>query len=252
MQVSSRWNRAVSWCNDTREGKSFKTGFVDMLPTMVAISTWGLVMGVAMVKSGLTDNMAALMTVIVYAGSAQLTSLPLIEAGAPLWLIFAAGFVVNIRFIIFAAALQPYFRRFSWVKRLILGYLTSDIVFVLFMSRYADHRKKGTRDQLWYFLGVIVPGWLSWQASSLAGIYLGNLVPQSWSLDFAAILAIVGIIVPLVKTRPMAVSILVAGAIAWVGQPLPLRLGLAAAVVGGVVSGVLAEKYKTRATGVSQ
>src|SRR3546814_3183795 len=94
------------------------------------------------------------------------------------------------------------------------------------MTRYANHREKGTRDQLWYFLGVIVPGWVSWQICSLAGIYLGTLVPQSWSLDFAAILAILGIIVPLVKTWPMAVSLLVAGGIAWLGQPLPLRLGL--------------------------
>src|SRR3546814_5636987 len=84
----------------------------------------------------------------VYAGPAQCTSLPLIEVGAPLWLIFAAGFVVNIRFIIFGAALQPYFRQFSWPRRLALGYLSSDIVFVLFMTRYANHREKGMRDKL--------------------------------------------------------------------------------------------------------
>ena len=33
---------------------------------------------------------------------------------------------------------------------------------------------------------------------------------------------------------------LVAGGLAWVSQPLPLRLGLAIAVIGGVVAGVLA------------
>src|SRR3546814_5933105 len=105
------------------------------------------------------------------------------------------------------------------------------------MTLYANHREKGTRDQLWFFLGVIVPGWVSWQICSLAGIYLGTLVPQSRSLDFAAILAILGIIVPLVKTWPMAVSLLVGGGIAWLGQTLPLRIGMVAAVAGGVVSG---------------
>src|SRR3546814_266486 len=205
--MRDRLSRAASWWNHAPTGQSFRTGFLDVLPTLIATGTWGLVMGIALVKSGLTDSMATLMTVLVYAGSAQLTSLPLIEAGAPLWLICAAGFVVNIRFIIFGAALQPYFRQFSWPRRLALGYLSSDIVFVLFMTRYANHREKGTRDQLWYFLGVIVPGWVSWQICSLAGIYLGTLVPQSWSLDFAAILAILGIIVPLVKTWPMAVSL---------------------------------------------
>src|SRR3546814_4940157 len=91
--LRDRFSRAASWWNHAPTGQSFRTGFLDMLPTMVATGTWGLVMGIALVKSGLTDSMATLMTVLVYAGSAQLTSLPLIEAGAPLWLIFAAGFV---------------------------------------------------------------------------------------------------------------------------------------------------------------
>src|SRR5699024_9193225 len=78
--------------------RAFMYGLRDAVAPFVAVGTWGFVTGIAMVKSGLSENMAALMTIMVYAGSAQLTALPLIEAGAPLWLIFAAGLVVNIRF----------------------------------------------------------------------------------------------------------------------------------------------------------
>lgn len=219
---------------------------MDVLATLIATSTWGFVTGIALVKSGLTDSMATLMTLTVYAGSAQLTSLPLIESSAPLWLIFAAGTVVNIRFVIFGAALQPYFRHLSWPRRLGLGYLSTDMAFVFFMARYGESRERGTADQLWYFIGIIVPCWVSWNAFSLMGIYLGSFVPASWSLDFAAILALMAIIIPLVKTRPMAMCLLVAGVIAWVSQPLPLRLGLAAAVVGGVVAGVATETLEHR------
>jgi predicted branched-subunit amino acid permease len=219
---------------------------MDVLATLVATSTWGFVTGIALVKSGLTESMATLMTLTVYAGSAQLTSLPLIESSAPLWLIFAAGTVVNIRFVIFGAALQPYFRHMSWPKRLGLGYLSTDMAFVLFMARYGDSRERATPDQFWYFMGIIIPCWISWNACSLMGIYLGSFVPASWSLDFAAILALMAIIIPLVKTRPMAMCLLVAGVTAWVCQPLPLRLGLAAAVVGGVVAGVATEALQHR------
>jgi predicted branched-subunit amino acid permease len=206
---------------------------MDVLATLIATSTWGFVTGIALVKSGLTESMAVLMTLTVYAGSAQLTSLPLIESSAPLWLIFAAGTVVNIRFIILGAALQPFFRNMSWPKRLGLGYLSTDMAFVLFMARYGDSRDKGTPDQFWY----------------LMGIYMGSFVPASWSLDFAAILALMAIIIPLVKTRPMAMCLLVAGVTAWVCQPLPLRLGLAVAVVGGVVAGVVTETLQHRGHG---
>ena len=225
---------------------AFMAGFMALRPALIATFTWGLVTGVAMVKSGLTDTMAAAMTLLVYAGSAQLTSLPLIAAGAPLWLIFAAGCVVNVRFLIFGAALHPYFRDLSLPKRLGLGFFTTDMAFVLFMPRYADAPVRGTREQHWFFLGAIVPGWLTWQASSMLGIVLAGSVPTTWSLDFAAVLALLAITIPLATTRPVVLSIVAAGVVAWLGQGLPLRLGLAAAVITGVVAGVLAERALKR------
>jgi predicted branched-subunit amino acid permease len=96
---------------------AIREGLTAVRPALVATFTWGLVTGVAMVKSGLTENAAIAMTLLVYAGSAQLTSLPLIASGAPLWLIFAAGCIVNLRFLIFSAALQPYFRNLPSFKR---------------------------------------------------------------------------------------------------------------------------------------
>lgn len=222
---------------------AFLQGLHAIVPALIATATWGLVTGVAMVKSGLTESMALAMTLLLYAGSAQLTSLPLIASGAPLWLIFMAGCVVNLRFIIFGAALHPFFRHLSWPRRLGLGYFTTDMGFVLFMPRFGDAAERGTRQQLWFFLGTIAPGWIVWQTSSITGIYLGSLVPTAWSLDFAAVLALLAITVPLANSRPMLVSMLAAGLTAWVGQLLPLRLGLAAAVVAGILAGIWAEKY---------
>jgi predicted branched-subunit amino acid permease len=218
-----------------------RQGLIAVLPLSVATLAWGLVSGVAMVKSGLTESMALTMSFLVYAGSAQLTSLPLIAAGAPVWLIFAAGLIVNLRFLIFSAALHPYLRHLSWRKRLALGYFTTDTSFVLFMPRFGDAKVKGTHEQVGYFVGCLVPGWVAWQVSSVAGVFLGATVPSEWSLDFAAILTLLALAVPLVKTRPALLAVLVASAVAWLGQPLPLRLGLAAAVLSGVAMGVWAE-----------
>ena len=226
---------------ERRDG--WRAGLKAATPALIATATWGLVTGVAMVKSGLTESMALAMTLLVYAGSAQLTALPLIATGAPLWLIFAAGLVVNVRFIIFGAALHPFFRHLSWKRRLALGYFTTDMAFVLFMPRFGDATVRGTREQLWFFLGAIVPGWIAWQSSSIVGVLLASLVPASWSLDFAAVLALLAITVPLANSRPMLIAMLAAGTTAWVGQTLPLRLGLAAAVVAGIAAGMSAERY---------
>lgn len=231
-----------SW-PQARYRAQFVLGFRDALPALVATSIWGLVTGIAIVKSGISETLATLMTLWVYAGSAQLTSLPLIKEGVPLWLIFAAGLVVNIRFVIFGAALQPFFRHLSWPKRLGVGFFSTDIAFVLFMGRYGESRLRGEPRHLWYFLGVIVPGWITWNLCSIIGVYLAAAIPASWSLEFAAVLALLSVVIPLVSTRPVAVCILAAAGVAWMGQGLPLRLGLAAAVVAGILAGVLSERF---------
>ncbi len=233
------------WPDDNAK-RSFAAGAREIAPALVATSIWGFVTGIAMVSAGLSQSLAAWMSVLVYAGSAQLTALPLIAAGSPLWLIFAAACVVNIRFVIFAAALQPYFRHYGWKSRLLLGYWLSDLGFVFFMTRYGQSKRKGTRSQTWYYLGLIVPGWWSWQAATFLGIYLGDAVPRAWSLEFAAILALMAVAIPLVRQLPMVCAVVVAGGLAWVSQPLPLRLGLAVAVVGGIAAGVLSERWRSR------
>lgn len=243
------FSSGVSNWPEARYRAQFRLGFRDAVPALIANGTWGLVTGIAIVKSGISETLATLMTLLVYAGSAQLTSLPLIKEGVPLWLIFAAGFVVNIRFIIFGAALQPFFRHLSWPKRLWVGFFSTDIGFVLFMGRYGEARRRPDPRHLWYYLGVIGPGWLIWNVSSIVGIYLAAAIPASWSLEFAAILALLSVVIPLVSTKPVAVCILAAACVAWLGQSLPLRLGLAAAVVAGIVAGVLSEHFSRKVKG---
>ena len=227
----------------------FQSGLRALAPASFAIGVWGLVTGVAMVKVGLTQSLALAMTLVVYAGSAQLTALPLILAGAPIWLIFLASFVVNLRFVIFSAAFHPFFRHFPAWKRLILGYFSSDIAFVLFLPRYGDAPVKGTPEQTGFFLGVNAGNWIVWQVSSIVGIVAGSLIPAGWSLEFAAVLALMSIVVPMAVGRPGVAAIGAAAIVGWVGQPLPLRQGLDAAVVAGVAAGTVVEKAQARRAG---
>ena len=71
----------VRWRTMTRE-PYYKLGVTDMLGTGIGIAAWGLVTGVAMVKSGLSVPMSIFMSLLIYAGSAQLAVIPLLVAGA--------------------------------------------------------------------------------------------------------------------------------------------------------------------------
>jgi predicted branched-subunit amino acid permease len=226
---------------------AFREGVREIAPAIIANSVWGLVTGVAMVKSGMSVLVALVITVLVYSGTMQLMVLPLLAVAAPLWLVFVAGFMVNVRFIIFDAGLFPFFRDRPRWERMALGYFNSDAAFAIYMSRYADSPTLATPAQRWFYIGMIFPCWFTWQLFSIIGIYLSTFVPVSWSLEFAASLAILAIVVPMARTRPMLATVLSAGAVAWVGQLLPLRLGLLAAVVVGIAAGMVVERQAGRA-----
>jgi predicted branched-subunit amino acid permease len=233
--AARRENRAAFW-----------DGVRQISPALVVNSTWGLVTGVAMVKSGMSTLMALIITVFVFSGTMQLTVLPLLAAGVPLWLVAGAGSVVNVRFVIFNAGLYPFFRDRPWLERAALGFFNSDMAFAIFMARYSDAPMPATAAQRWFFIGMLVPCWITWELFSVIGVYLSAFVPTAWSLEFAATLALMAITVPMASSRPMLATMVTAGVTAWVGQALPLRLGLAAAVVLGIVAGMMAERHLPR------
>lgn len=210
------------------------------IPSLFGIAAWGLVVGVAMIKTGLTITQALGMTLIVFAGSAQLASLPLIVANAPIWVVFATALVVNLRFVIFSALLAPHFAHLPWHKRLMLGYTAGDMTVALFLQRFPDEAP--ATGKVSYLKGLLYPNWTAWQVGSIAGIFLGSAVPAEWGLGFAGSLAILCILVPMVLGSAALAGVLVASATAVLAFDFPYKLGLLAAVVLGMGTSMLVQE----------
>lgn len=225
---------------DDHHQAAWREGVKDGSPTLFGIAAWGVVVGIAMVKTGLSVPQALGMTLLVFAGSAQLASLPLIAAGAPVWVVFATALVVNLRFVIFSVLLAPHFAHLPWRQRFALGYVSGDMTVAMFLQRYpSEARAPG---KLSYLKGLMYPNWAAWQVGSIAGIFLGSAVPPEWGLGFAGTLAIICILVPLVANSAALCGVVVAGAVAVLAQALPYKLGLLAAVVLGMASAMVVEE----------
>lgn len=223
------------------ERGGFREGARAIAPAAVAIAVWGLVTGVAMVKSGLPVRWALLMSFVAFAGSAQLAVLPLLVAGAPLPVVWATAFLVNLRFVIFSAASRPYFASLPLRQRLFAAYFNGDIGFALFVQRFGQDPVQGTPYQWGFFYGGAVVNWVTWQVWSVIGILLAGLAPTTWGLELAAILALVAVVIPMVNKAPVAFGVVVAGAVSVALVRLPMRLGLLIAVLAGVVAAVAVE-----------
>jgi predicted branched-subunit amino acid permease len=222
----------------------FMRGVREMSSVAPGLAAWGLMTGVAMVKAGMSVPEALAMTLLVFAGSSQLAAIPLIAASAPVWVILATSFCVNLRFVVFSAHLRPYLMHLPRWPRLALGYLTADLSYVLFTRRYPHPTEDAAQRQaqLAYLAGGCAFNWVSWQAASLIGIALANVVPTHWGLGFAGILALVGVACSLASTTMRRVSAGVAGAAAVAAFALPFKLNIVVAIAAAVALCLLLEK----------
>jgi predicted branched-subunit amino acid permease len=219
----------------------FARGARDMTGISLGIGAWGLVTGIAMVKAGLGVALAVTMSLLVFAGSAQLASLPLIAQGAPLWVIWATAFCVNLLFIICSAGWRPYFAPLSRRHRLWVTYFMADLNYVAFMKRFPVPGPMS--DQLPYLWGGVAVNWTAWQVMSVIGIVLADVIPAQWGLGFAGSLALLGITGTLLVDRGTWIAAFVAACAAFAAFALPFHLNIVVAIAAAIAIGVLVDHF---------
>ena len=217
-----------------------RDGARTMRPVAAAIAIWGVVTGVAMVNAGLGLWPSLLMTFIVYAGSAQLATTPLLAARTPLPVVWITAALVNVRFVIFAAAARRSFVHLPFRQRVVAGYLNGDLGFALFSQRFGD-TSVGTPQQHGFFYACNGMNWATWQVASIVGIVVGDLAPASWGLELAASTALIAVLVPMVVRLPAIAGIVATGVCSLLTIHFPMRLGLPVSVLVGVCVALAAE-----------
>ncbi|MFN3581057.1 MAG: AzlC family ABC transporter permease [Pseudomonas sp.] len=225
-------------------------GARDTFPMLVGALPFGIIFGTLAVSSGLSAAATLAMSALVFAGSAQFVVIGLIASGAGLVVILLTTLIVNLRHMLYSASLLPYVRHLPQRWRIPLAFWLTDESYAVVQRHYLqpgvplDYKH-------WYFLGSCLAMYSTWFLCTLAGVMLGQGLPgmADWGLDFAMVATFIGIVVPLLRTRPMLAAALVAGVVAVVGHALPYKLGLMLAALLGVIAGVLAQQLSARMDG---
>ena len=239
MSLSSRlaWLRAEALAISRQP--AFREGARDGVPMAIGIAAWGLVAGVAMAKSGMGVALAIFMSVLVYAGSAQIAALPLIAAGAPMWVVWATTLCVSLRFMAFSFHYRPYFAHLPRRQRIAFSFLMGDTNFALFIRRFPQ-LVPGYRHED-YFLGCAVVTFGVWQLAIITGIVAGYGIPASWGLGFAGTMALLALTCTQLRSPSTWVAALVAACAAVAAYALPMKLNIVVAIAAAVAFGVLAD-----------
>ncbi len=200
-------------------------------PVLVTVTVVGLTFGIVARQSGLAPVEIVAMSLFVFAGASQFVMVQLLKDGVAWPLIAATVLLINLRHLLMAAALRPYFGRVSTVRRLVAAFFLTDEAFAMSIGWF----RRG-RTELAYYVTFAVTLFLLWNAATGIGIVLGPTIgePRRLGVDFAITATFTAIVVLGVRRRSdVAVALaaaLMASALAYVG----------ASVIAVVAAGALA------------
>jgi 4-azaleucine resistance transporter AzlC len=141
----------------------------------------GLALGVLAQKAGLPWWAVTMMSVLVFAGSAQFVCIAMIAAGASTTAIILTTFVINLRHVLMSSALAVYLQGVNRKFLALYAYGVTDESFAVNLTRFRD----GGWDR-WRALLVNHTANSVWIVATTCGALVGQFVPQgALGIDYA-------------------------------------------------------------------
>lgn len=206
-----------------------------MAPLWLGVVPFALVYAVLARDAGLSLFETQALSVLVFAGSAQVSAVGLFGAGAAALEIVSTTFLLNVRHVLYGLSLG---RRIplSGRQRPVAAYFLTDEAFGVVVA-------SGERT-LAFLLGAELSLFAVWNLATFGGAVAGSAIadPARLGIDLVFPLAFLALLVPLVRTRVELLVAVVAGALAFgLARTLPgglpiLVTGVAGSLLGAILT----------------
>jgi len=215
--------------------QEFREGVIDIVPVAAAAVPIGLLWGTLAIGKGMTVLEAGLTSLSVFAGAAQYVAIDLWRDPAPWMLLAATVFIVNVRHVLMGASLGRHMGAMPPLWRAPLMFLMAD-------ENWAFSERRALTQPLTmpYYLGLGLPLFITWAASSIIGAVAGRILgdPATYGFDFAFSALFIGILAGFWK-GPRTGAVLGASAIVAAVAKLTIT-GAWYIVLGGIAGIVVA------------
>ncbi len=224
--------------------KELIKGIQANIPLAISAMAYGSVFGILSGNHGVSWAEMLGMDVLMFAGSAQLVMIEMWSSPIPVFSIGLAVLIINMRYLLIGASLQPVFEnRPLWQK--VLGmHLVADENWAVTI---AAHRNGGTSPSFLVGGGLLLLA--AWTAATITGNLLGGHIvqPQRWGLDFAFIAVFAALSLSLWQGKDDLAPWLVAAGLAIAGEHiLPGKLYIVLGGVGGALTAMAMEIWQSK------
>jgi len=199
----------------------------------------GMAFGVLAQKAGLTPLQIGLMSIMVFAGSAQFIAVAMLAGSASAPAIIVTTFVVNLRHVLMSSVLAVYLQAVHRGLLALYAYGVTDESFAVNLTRFSA--------RTWSLPRALVVNHaanLTWLVSTVAGGIGGRFIPEgALGIDYALIAMFICLLVHQIRKRIHLLTAVIAGLTA-VGLALmtPGNTHIVIAAVAAATAGVVIQR----------
>ena len=213
-------------------------GMHAMLPLLPGIIPFGLIAGFTPISFGYTWLDSWMGSLLMFAGASQLAAYQLMNEGASIWVTLLTVAAINLRYVLYSASIAPHLADANRTTRLLAGYGLTDQIYAVCHRDYPTH-DWNLDERVAYYTGGTVLLWGLWQACTIVGAFVGQIIPVFWSLEFMIPLTFLALALNTLKTRSHQVAAMTGATVSFIGLDLPYNLGLIFGGLVGIIVGVL-------------
>jgi len=182
-------------------------GLTAALPIWVGYAAVGIPFGVLARQAGLAPIQVALMSIIVFAGSSQFIAVSMIGSGASILPIIITTFFVNLRHLLMSSSLALHLKGTSKGILSLFAYGVTDESFAVNLTKFMHGGWDVKRALVVNHTANAV-----WIASTIAGGYLGEVVPEgALGIDYALTAMFIALLVFQLRNRLVIVLAILSG-----------------------------------------
>lgn len=214
-------------------------GTLAIFPLSVAVIPWGFLVGSFAVDIGLSPLEGQALSVILFAGSAQLVAVGMFKAGVGLSTMLLTTFFITSRHFLYSVSMRSKISPLPLKWRLTLGFLLTDELFAI-VGNQSEQRFKP-----WYAFGAGFSFYLVWNLATFVGIVAGSQIPdlQQYGLEFAVAATFIALVVPTITSLPVLVSVATALVVSVTLAYFKVEGGLMISSICAMFSGYFCESF---------
>jgi len=224
--------------------EDLRRGAVANLPVAASVAAYGSVLGMLAAQKGLTWLQLLAMNLSVFAGSAQFVMVEMWAPPLPIVEMVLAVLVINLRYMLIGASLNPLFRGKSLARKAGIMHLVADENWAVTMAAY-----RGGGATTGFLLGGGICLCSVWSMGTLLGHRLGAVIthPERFALDFAFVAVFTALTVSMWRGKSditpwMAAAVLSVATERW----LPGKWYILIGGIGGALVPVLQHRIESR------